>query len=71
MEFVPAQAGVGKLLGAVAAEVLQEDRNVPGMLAQRQQTDRQGAEPVIEVGPQRAVPDRFLEVAVGRQDDPR
>lgn len=50
-------------------EVLEEDRDVPGPLAQGHQADREGAEAVVEVGPQRTGLNGFVEIAVGRQDD--
>lgn len=51
----------------MAPEVLQEQRDVPGPLAERQQPDGQGAETVVEVGPQSPLAGRLVQVAVGGQ----
>ncbi len=51
--------------------MLDEQRDVLRALAQRRQSDREHAEPVVEILAQRFVGDRLLRIAIRRGDDPR
>src|SRR5690606_20440412 len=50
-------------------EVLDEERDVPGALAERGQADGHDVEAVEEVLAERALSDELLEIAVGRGDE--
>ena len=72
-------AAVGQLRGAVrrlavvppvvAQEMVGEQRNVLGPLAQRRQVNRDHAQPVEEVAAQDAAAHGLLRIAVGRGDE--
>ena len=51
-------------------EVLRQQRNILGPLAERRELDREDAEPVVQVFAERLLADGLLEVAVGGGDDP-
>src|SRR5205814_1178438 len=51
-------------------EMVDEERNVFAPLPKREQVDRHHLEPIVEVSPEGLVVDGFLQVQVGRGDDP-
>src|SRR6185312_6718742 len=54
----------------IGQEVLRQQEDVPGTLAQQRQAQREIAQPVIEILAQRAIKYRTVAVAIGRRDDP-